>query len=175
MGCAVLQSETSRDKFIAAMRNVACSVSVVTTSGPAGQHGATVSAFASVSADPPTVLVCLRSDSRIARTVVDNGQFCLNILGQSSRHVAERFAGRDDNAGTDRFAGIDFAPTRAGQPALEGATSFCCRIEQAIPSGSHLVVIGKVASVYENDIDPLTYMQGGFHRVIPQYSMDTPE
>lgn len=170
MGCAILQSETSRQQFIEAMRSVACSVSVVTTSGPAGRHGATVSAFASVSADPPTVLVCLRADSRVARAVMSNRTFCLNILGQPAREVAERFAGRDDGQTADRFAGIDFAQTPGGQPALDGATAFCCRIEQTVPSGSHLVIIGRVQSINAHKIDPLTYMQGGFHRVIPQTS-----
>ncbi len=174
MGCAVLQSETSREQFVAAMRAVACSVSVVTTDGRAGRHGATVSAFASVSADPSTVLVCLRADSRVARMVSENQQFCLNVLGQSARHLAERFAGRDDGEMNDRFAGIDFVQTPAGQPAREGATAFCCTIDQAVPSGSHLVIIGKVSSIHEQKIDPLTYMQGGFYRVIPQSTMETP-
>jgi flavin reductase (DIM6/NTAB) family NADH-FMN oxidoreductase RutF len=175
MGFAVLQPEMSRQQFIAAMRSVACSVSVVTTNGHAGRHGATVSAFASVSADPPSVLVCLRADSRVARMVMSNRLFCLNVLGQSARAVAERFAGRDDGKMDDRFAGIDFAETPGGQPALEGATAFCCRIEQAVPSGSHLVIIGRVSSIHEQAIDPLTYMQGGFHRVIPQNIMENAE
>ena len=55
----------TREEFIEALRGVASSVSVVTTDGAAGRHGATVSAFCSVSADPPTLLVCLRGQSRI--------------------------------------------------------------------------------------------------------------
>ena len=106
---------------------------------------------------------------------MENGQFCLNILGQSARHAAERFAGQDDSEMDDRFCGIEFAQTPGGQPALEGATAFCCSIDQAIPSGSHLVIIGKVCSIHEQEIDPLTYMQGGFHRVIPQFKLDTTE
>ena len=69
-----------RDAFITAMRQVAATVTVVTTDGPAGQSGATVSAFTSLSADPPSVLVCLKADSRIAKAVRDNGVFCVNIL-----------------------------------------------------------------------------------------------
>ena len=49
------------------MRQVAATVTVVTTDGPAGQAGATVSAFSSLSADPPSVLVCLKADTRIAQ------------------------------------------------------------------------------------------------------------
>ena len=54
-----------RKLFTEAMRHVAQSVTVVTTKGKNGAAGATVSAFSSLSADPPSVLICLRSDSRI--------------------------------------------------------------------------------------------------------------
>jgi hypothetical protein len=96
----------SRELFITGMRQVASSVAVVTTSGPAGQHGTTVSAFSSVSADPPQLLVCLRSASRIASAVAANGAFCLNILSHRNPHVAERFSGIHDSTVTDRFEGI---------------------------------------------------------------------
>ena len=44
-----------RSLFIEAMRHVAQSVTVVTTQGDDGPTGATVSAFSSLSADPPSV------------------------------------------------------------------------------------------------------------------------
>ena len=49
-----------RQRFLTGMSNAACTVSVVTTDGPAGRFGVTVSAMASVSADTPkpTLLVC---------------------------------------------------------------------------------------------------------------------
>ena len=82
-----------RDAFLAAMRQVAATVTVVTTDGLAGRAGATVSAFSSLSADPPSVLVCLRTDSRIARAVIENGAFCVNVLAEDAVEVARAFAG----------------------------------------------------------------------------------
>ena len=76
---ALLAESVPRKSFISAMRRVASSVTVVTTDGPGGRHGATVSAFYSV-ADPPSALVCLKADSRIARSVsARNGVFCVNV------------------------------------------------------------------------------------------------
>ncbi|MEQ9673623.1 MAG: flavin reductase family protein, partial [Roseovarius indicus] len=83
-----------REDFISAMRRVAASVTVVTTDGPAGRAGATVSAFSSVSADPPTVLVCLHAQSRIAGFVQENKRFCVNVLPERFSDIADRFAGR---------------------------------------------------------------------------------
>lgn len=157
--------EMDRTDFIGAMRNVANSVSVVTTDGIAGRHGATVSAFCSVSADPPTALVCLNSKSRIADLVVKNGTFNINILAQGSKHFAERFAGMHDAGITNRFEGIDTG--ESDMPELPGATILNCEIDQCIISGSHHIIIGKVKAVKNGTKQPLTYLDGAYHQVLP--------
>lgn len=148
------------------MRRVAASVTVVTTDGPAGRQGATVSAFSSVSADPPTVLICLFADSRIARAVAANGRFCVNVLPEDCSAIADRFAGRDDGCITDRFAGIDLMPG-PGLPCIAGATVFSCGLDRTLRSGSHLIMTGRVADVTDEGAPPLAYREGGYHRVIP--------
>lgn len=150
-----------RQDFINAMRSVASSVSVVTTDGEAGRHGATVSAFCSVSADPPTLLVCLNSGSRIAQTVAANGQFAVNVLPETERATAERFAGWRDQ--DDRFQGADWH--EGDCPALNGATVFFCTVEETSIAGSHHVFFGRVEAIQEGRARPLTYFDGAFHRV----------
>ena len=157
--------EMDRTDFIGAMRLVANSVSVVTTNGAAGRHGATVSAFCSVSADPPTALVCLNAQSRISDLVVRNGQFNINILAKDTQHFAERFAGMHDKSLNDRFEGIDAGTNEI--PELPGATVLSCEIDQCISSGSHNIIIGKVRSVASGTKQPLTYLDGAYHQVLP--------
>ncbi|MGI9351012.1 MAG: flavin reductase family protein [Rhizobiaceae bacterium] len=157
--------EMDRTDFIGAMRLVANSVSVVTTNGESGRHGATVSAFCSVSADPPTALVCLNARSRISELVTKNGQFNINILAKDTQHFAERFAGMHDNSLTDRFEGIYAGKNEI--PELPGATVLSCKIEQCISSGSHNIIIGKVQSVTNGTKQPLTYLDGAYHQVLP--------
>lgn len=189
MEATVTQSETgdtsdtvSRDRFIGAMRNVANSVSVVTTGGLAGRHGATVSAFCSVSADPPTVLVCLKSDSRIARLVSGNRRFAVNVLASEQQSLAMRFAGGDDaslklvqagsDAYCDRFEGVELQPDSA-LPVLQGSMAFECRIAQEQVSGSHTVVIAEVTAVCGCDQQPLLYLDGGFRELAPNSGADS--
>ena len=152
-----------RSAFIRAMRRVASSVSVVTTNGPSGRHGATVSAFCSVSADPPTALVCLNAQSQIARLVMANGSFNINILPQHARHIADRFVGAHDCAVSDRFDGIDIEPAEV--PAISGATVLSCELDQSVCSGSHQVLIGKVIAASNGPGQPLTYLDGAYHQV----------
>ena len=156
-----------RSAFIGAMRRVATSVTVVTTDGPGGRYGATVSAFSSVSADPPTILVCLKSESRIARAVAVNGSLCVNVLPQGRADIARRFAGLDDALVVDRFDGIEHNEKRGTPPIIDGATVFCCSLKQNIVAGSHLIVVGEVQEVRDGMNEPLAYLAGAFHKVVP--------
>ena len=167
----IISADTvSRDAFITTMRQVAASVAV-TTDGPAGRYGATVSTFCSVSADPPTVLICLSAERRIAKAVRDNQYFCVNLLSQNHIAIANRFAGMDDARVSDRFSGIDHYGARGVPPALDAATVFSCKTEQLVASGSHLVVIGQVTAVRAGDPAPLTYLNGGYHALVPARSV----
>jgi len=154
----------ARDAFIEAMRQVAATVTVVTTDGPAGQMGATVSAFTSLSADPPSVLVCLKSDSRIARAVGDNGAFCVNVLPEDADDLARAFAGAFDAQRPDRFHGLDVMATEFG-PVLPRATAFTCTLQRSVGHGTHAICIGAVTGISNAGEAPLTYMQGDFHVV----------
>ncbi|PZF75341.1 flavin reductase [Aestuariivirga litoralis] len=155
----------SRELFIRGMRQVASSVAVVTTHGAAGRHGATVSAFSSVSADPPQLLVCLRSASRIAAAVEANGAFCLNILSHRHPHVAERFSGSHDSAVADRFEGIDAHHAAHGFVVLPDATAFACTVSGRLAAGTHTIFLGQVQQVQTSDHDPLTYQQGRYRQL----------
>jgi flavin reductase len=155
-----------RDAFLAAMRQVASTVTVVTTDGPAGRAGATVSAFTSLSADPPSVLVCLRVDSRIARTVAENRGFCVNILAEHAVEVARAFAGPSPDDPEDRFVGLSFEPDAHG-PILPRATAFSCVLTDRMIHGSHAICIGRVARISNAGERPLTYLSGDYHIVRP--------
>lgn len=157
----------ARQAFITAMRKVASTVTVVTTDGPAGLHGATVSAFSSLSADPPSVLVCLKADSRIAKAVTANGVFCVNILNEDAVELATSFAGSFDETKPDRFEGLEVTATTEG-PILPRATAFACSLNRTVLHGSHAICIGDVTGISDAGEQPLTYMSGAFHVVRPR-------
>jgi flavin reductase (DIM6/NTAB) family NADH-FMN oxidoreductase RutF len=158
----------ARDDFIRAMRTVAHSVTVVTSDGPAGRWGSTVSAFTSVSADPPSILVCLNAESRIAATVKANGRYAVNVLREGESTLADRFAGRGVAPDTDRFDGVDLVDG-AEQPSLAAAhTVFVCAVQDIVPCGSHWIVIGAVEAAISGAARPLAYLDGAYVAVIPQ-------
>ncbi len=157
--------EDLREDFLAGMRYVANSVTVVTTDGSAGISGATVSAFSSVSADPPMVLVCLNADSSTLTMVKENKDFCVNVLPEGAKHIAERFAGFHDNELSDRFEGIDLTTSNGPSPVISGATAFICELAETLVSGSHVICIGRVLETHAGNFTPLIYMDRKFKRI----------
>ena len=77
------------------LRLWASGVAVVSTSDSSCRAGMTVSAFNSLSLDPPTILVCLQKDTRTAEVIQSSGIFAVSILGADQAYVSDRFAGRD--------------------------------------------------------------------------------
>jgi len=154
-----------RQDFLEGMRQVACSVAVVTTDGPGGRHGATVSAFASVSADPPTVLVCLRGASRISAAVGRNGVFTVSVLTEQEEDVARAFAGEFDAARADRFADVRLALLPGLAPGIDNTTIFACTVIEMLQQHTHAVFIGHAARVIAARRPPLLYHDGSYARL----------
>jgi flavin reductase (DIM6/NTAB) family NADH-FMN oxidoreductase RutF len=147
-----------REDFVNAMSAAVTGVNVITTDGPAGRFGITVSAMSSVSADPPMVLACINRRSPACKAVRDNEVFCVNVLSTRQRHVANTFAGRPAQGEPYDFASVMWTQGIRGVPRLVEATStFDCVLEQAYDAGSHTIFIGRVVAANEGSGRPLLY------------------
>ncbi|MCC7048884.1 MAG: flavin reductase [Alphaproteobacteria bacterium] len=136
-----------REAFVAAMRRAATGVTVVATDGAGGRHGCTVSAMSSVSADPPTLLVCVHQKSPVARAIATNRVFSVRLLGADHRQVSEVFAGRVRTEIGSKFACGLWGRLQTGAPVLADApAAFDCQVADTVVAGSHLVVIGRVVA-----------------------------
>jgi flavin reductase len=138
-----------RAQFLDGMSRASFCVNVVTTDGPAGRAGVTVSAMSSVSADgnSPTVLVCIHHQSKTAAAIVENGVFCINILRDDQSNIADRFGGRE-LGDADKFAYGRWVEGDTRAPRLADAVvAFDCRVLSAERVGTHHIFIGGVASV----------------------------
>ena len=151
-------SSNAREKFLSAMSNVANSVTVVTTDGPGGKHGATVSSFCSVSADPPTVLVCLNRSGPTHDAIAANGVYCVNVLPEGMKEIARVFAGQTGKDGAERFTGADWQQAAGNAPALFGVTALHCKVDEAVEATSHTIFIGTVTGIQDGDEPPLIYL-----------------
>jgi flavin reductase len=139
----------TRQDFRDAMARLGAAVNIVTTDGPAGLAGLTVSAVCSVSDDPPTLLVCLNRGSPQNRLFKDNGVFCVNTLAPGQEELSARFAGRSAEADmAERFSHASWGLLETGAPTLDGATvAFDCRIVEVVERGTHSVLFAEVEAV----------------------------
>jgi len=153
------------DAFIAAMRGAAAGVNIVTTDGTAGRWGVTVSAFSSVSAEPPSVLVCVNRQSPVCAAILENGNFCVNVLSTGQRGLADTFAGFPAEGDAYDFCRAAWTRATSGAPRLAGCVaSFDCGVNSAMDVGTHTIFIGVVRSAESGDADPLLYTNRTYRR-----------
>ena len=151
-------AQASREAFVNAMRGAVTGVNVVTTDGLAGRFGLTVSAFTSVSAEPPMVLVCINRRSPACAAIRENRRFCVNVLSTTQRSLADSFAGHPTDGLPYDFDAGRWDEAIAGAPALEGAVAnFACALHTAATSGSHAIFIGRALAVNDAPGQPLLY------------------
>lgn len=143
-----------RTAFREAMAFVCSPVAVITTKGHGLPYGTTVSAFTSLSMDPPMVLVSLDRRSQLLGVVRDSGAFGVNILGSAQAGLAAHFARK---GGAGKFADVVWYDD-SGLPRLPGLAGFLgCRVAGLVDGGDHIVVLGDVVAADSAPGTPLTY------------------
>lgn len=150
-----------RERFISGMGHTANTVNVVTTDGPAGRAGVTVSAMSSVSADTskPTLLVCIHHLSPSAAAILENGVICVNILRDSQSYISDTFAGRFKDQVADKFDCAEWTAMSTGAPrVVDPLVAFDCKIASSERVGTHHVIFGEVEEVFIAETgSPLIY------------------
>jgi flavin reductase (DIM6/NTAB) family NADH-FMN oxidoreductase RutF len=160
----------SPDGFKQALRRWASGVTVLTSKADGAVHGMTVSAFASVSAAPPLVLVCTNTASTTHAVIHAGGVFGVNVLAAHQEALSSRFAFGDQ---TTRFEGVPFREGKTGVPLLEGCIAQMeCRVRSAHLEGTHSIYIGEVLDVAVVDGEPLLYFDGAYRALAPKLPSD---
>jgi flavin reductase (DIM6/NTAB) family NADH-FMN oxidoreductase RutF len=136
------------------MASICTPVSVVTAMAGGSPHGTTVSAFASLSMDPPMVLVSLDRGSDLLALVRQTGRFGINVLASAQSGMARNFARK---GGVGKFDGVPWE-SEADVPRIPGAIGFlACEVEKLVGGGDHFVIFGTVLAADAIDSSPLTY------------------
>ncbi|HLF83604.1 MAG TPA: flavin reductase family protein [Blastocatellia bacterium] len=150
----------SKDEFRAALSRFISGVTVVTTLGKDNRPaGITVSAFSSVSLEPPLVLACIDRHASLHDHLTEGSYFAVNILAEDQQGVSRLFASRDE----DRFDGARYGWGVSGVPLLDGALACIeCRVVYAYPGGDHTIIVGEVESTRIAEHKPLAYYRGGY-------------
>jgi flavin reductase (DIM6/NTAB) family NADH-FMN oxidoreductase RutF len=144
--------------FREALGAVCAPVAVVTSFYDARPHGTTVSAFCSLSLDPPLVLVALDRGSDLLRMIRRARRYGINVLAHGQEELATRFARK----GHDKFADVRWELDR-DVPRLDETSSWiACRLHELVEGGDHVIAVGFVEHAEASPAAPLLYRQREF-------------
>jgi flavin reductase (DIM6/NTAB) family NADH-FMN oxidoreductase RutF len=152
----------SPDEFRNVLGRFASGVTVVTTKHDGRDYGMTVSAFCSLSLEPPLVLICIEQSASAYTALTTAGSFIVNILSSEQEQLARRFA----IEGIDRFEGVGYSRSQAGIAMLDEVVGAIeCRRTTAYEGGDHTIIVGEVESGFAENRGPLLYYRGGYSQL----------
>jgi 3-hydroxy-9,10-secoandrosta-1,3,5(10)-triene-9,17-dione monooxygenase reductase component len=154
---------TPTREFAEAMSALASGVVLITCRVGDRPWGMTVTAFASVSADPPTVLASLGAEARSALAIKATRRFGISILADDQMAVA-RYGSRP---GAAKFLERFVDSRGGGSPVIDGALAHLdCELGETVEAGDHTVLFGRVraARTFHKGA-PLVYHHRAFRTV----------
>lgn len=156
----------SSDDFRECLRHFPSGVTIVTVKAGETSHGLTVSAFTSVSPEPPLVSVMIDHRHRAYSLIEEEGaSFAVNILRADQVELSNRFAWVKDE---DRFAEGDWGTAATGAPILKDAAAWMdCTLFTKVKAGTHTIYVGEVqaSDVPEPEVAPLVYWNRGYRKL----------
>ncbi|HEX6316221.1 MAG TPA: flavin reductase family protein, partial [Gemmatimonadaceae bacterium] len=122
--------------------------------------GMTVSAFCSVSLQPPLVLACIDRTADLHALLPSGQRVVFNILSASQEALSRRFS---EEEGSRRFDGIGFKRDPRGVAVLDDVLAWIeGSIVQQYDGGDHSIFIAQVDGASSSDRRPLLYYRGGY-------------
>ncbi len=153
----------TQEEFRTALSRFASGVTIVTTKDASGVlHGITVSAFCSVSLEPPLILICIEKITGSHYAFEESNVFVVNILREGQDNLSEHFASQFPN----KFDDIEYSLNTEGIPVLEGAlVNLECRLSFAHNGGDHSIFVGEVEKVTVREGMPLIHFQSEYREL----------
>ena len=148
------------DEFRAVLGRFPSGVTIVTTKGADdSDQGMTVSAFCSVSLEPPLVLICIEKSASVYEALTTAAGFAVNILSAKQEQIARRFSIVD----IDRFEGVGFTRSSSGCAILDDVLGVLeCKRSALHDAGDHTIILGEVEATRVETGTPLLYYRGGY-------------
>lgn len=134
-------------------------VTVVTTCDDGVPRGLAVNAYASISVEPPRVLVCVQKTSLTYSVLFKATHLGINILSADQTGTVASFA----KSGHDKFAGVQWHSGPAGSPLLDGSSAALeAEICDRLQAETHTMFVCRVRHAEVGEGDPMIYRAGRF-------------
>ncbi len=151
----------SPEEFKAAMRQFASGVTIVTAENDGELYGITVSAFSSISLDPPIVMVAINNASPLAGMILEAEHYAAHILSADQEELSSIFAA--SIPGVEKYGKLTIERGPSGAPTFAGTLAMLeCVLDQTLEVGTHTLMFGRVvrSTAQPEPGNPLLY----YHR-----------
>ena len=155
--------------FKSAMRMMAATVTLVTTSHEGKAHGMLATAVTSLSANPPSLLVCINRSASMHGPTDRSRRFCVNLLTREQAELSAEFGAR---AGGDRFKVGAWQRGLHDLPFVDGAAAaIFCTVEKQLDYGTHTIFVGRIDALeIGSQATPLVYQSGNMGSFVPLHA-----
>ena len=162
MTVSLAPPDTLVSDFRHAMRRLAATVTLVTTSDAQGQrYGMLATSVTSVTMEPPMLLVCVSRTAHVHGALMARKRMCINVLLAEQAELVRAFSSSLPH--DERFANAEWESQEAfALPYLRAAQAlFFCEVDQVVEAGTHSVVLARVLESRAIDaVRPMVYVDG---------------
>jgi flavin reductase (DIM6/NTAB) family NADH-FMN oxidoreductase RutF len=157
-------------RFRQVLSRFATGVTVVATRNGSVISGITVSAFCSVSLDPPLVLICIDRKNNTCDLIDASGIYTVSVLAEDQEYLSRCFATTRPEK-YDTFCGAEYFTRATGAPILQDCIAYLdCQVEARYPGGDHVIFLGRVLDLglseqERSEASPLLYFRGRYERL----------
>ncbi|MFT3965837.1 MAG: flavin reductase family protein [Sphingobium sp.] len=158
--------DLARAEFLKGMRAVPGAVAIIAVASEGKVTGMAATAWNSLCADPPMLLVCVNRKASAHPLIRTGGGFSVNLVPSHERELVATFSGQRGLDGSNRFVEGQWRTGGRGHPLLKGAAaSFECECVAEHAHGTHSIFVGKVGEVHSDPrAEALLYIAGAFAR-----------
>lgn len=148
------------------MGHFATGVTVITTRVGDELFGMTANAVASLSLNPPLVLVCVDKRAAMFEYLRTSKVYAMNFLAESQEAISTRFAMK----GPKEFRDLDWFAAETGSPVFRDSLAYLdCRVVDVAAGGDHDIFIGEIidGGLLRATDHPLLYYSGKYQKLAP--------
>ena len=159
--CRTMDSEPLKKEFLQAMRGITFTVTIVSSKNGENKQAMTATSVASLSLDPPSMLVCINHEASIHEVMKEGLGFCINILSIGQEDLADICSIKRKEE--QRFLEGNWSELENIPYNSDSQSNLFCNCVQTIQHNTHTIYVGEVTRViHNNTFDPLLYKDGNY-------------
>ena len=159
--CRNMDPDPVNKEFLRAMRGITSTVTVLSARDGESKEAMTATSVASLSLDPPTMLVCINHEATIHNIMKEGLGFCINILSVGQEGLADVCSVKEKEE--QRFLEASWAEFEGIPYNEESQSNMFCNCIKTIEHTTHTIYLGEIIKVFnQGSFRPLLYEDGNY-------------